>query len=212
MYICIYIYMLDCRTIGMSDYWDVGLLGCRTIGMSDYWDVGLLDCGTIGMSDYWDVGLLGCRTVGLSDYIHFGLLGCRAIYMYIGWENCKILTTHISSAIHKWRFIVIICVENKYFNTVAALNRLDIVHACGTLKCENASICEKVAPCEKVSTLNVTIDAICEQNSKCEKIGSLNASNMLTLNVFKSTLYVCKTHFDATCENLLSWMLLWAIT
>ena len=36
--------------------------------------------------------------------------------------------------------------------------------ACGTLKCENASICEKVAKCEKISTLNVKIDAIREQN------------------------------------------------
>ena len=30
-------------------------------------------------------------------------------------------------------------------------------------KCENAAICEKVAKCEKNSTLNVKIDAICEQ-------------------------------------------------
>ena len=35
--------------------------------------------------------------------------------------------------------------------------------ACGTLKCENAAICEKVAKCEKYSTLNVKIDAICEK-------------------------------------------------
>ena len=34
---------------------------------------------------------------------------------------------------------------------------------CGTLKCENAAICEKVAKCEKNSTLNVKIDAICEK-------------------------------------------------
>ena len=34
---------------------------------------------------------------------------------------------------------------------------------CGTLKCENAAICEKVAKCEKKSTLNVKIDAICEK-------------------------------------------------
>ena len=34
---------------------------------------------------------------------------------------------------------------------------------CGTLKCENAAICEKVAKCEKYSTLNVKIDAICEK-------------------------------------------------
>ena len=36
-------------------------------------------------------------------------------------------------------------------------------HDCGTLKCENAAICEKVAKCEKNSTLNVKIDAICEK-------------------------------------------------
>ena len=34
---------------------------------------------------------------------------------------------------------------------------------CGTLKCENAAICETVAKCEKYSTLNVKIDAICEK-------------------------------------------------
>ena len=34
---------------------------------------------------------------------------------------------------------------------------------CGTLKCENAAICEKVAKCENKSTLNVKIDAICEK-------------------------------------------------
>ena len=39
----------------------------------------------------------------------------------------------------------------------------DVRVVCGTLKCENAAICEKVAKCEKNSTLNVKIDAICEQ-------------------------------------------------
>ena len=39
----------------------------------------------------------------------------------------------------------------------------DEANACGTLKCENAAICEKVAKCEKNSTLNVKIDAICEK-------------------------------------------------
>ena len=37
------------------------------------------------------------------------------------------------------------------------------LEVCGTLKCENAAICEKVAKCEKYSTLNVKIDAICEK-------------------------------------------------
>ena len=36
-------------------------------------------------------------------------------------------------------------------------------NVCGTLKCENAAICEKIAKCEKNSTLNVKIDAICEK-------------------------------------------------
>ena len=38
-----------------------------------------------------------------------------------------------------------------------------LYHVCGTLKCENAAICEKVAKCEKKSTLNVKIYAICEK-------------------------------------------------
>ena len=62
---------------------------------------------------------------------------------------------------------------------------------CGTLKCENAAICEKVAKCEKNSTLNVKIDAICEKITlNVKKWGSLNVSNISTLNVLKSTLYV----------------------
>ena len=45
----------------------------------------------------------------------------------------------------------------------------------GTLKCENASICEKVAKCQKISTLNVIIDAICEKITlNVTKLGSLN--------------------------------------
>ena len=63
--------------------------------------------------------------------------------------------------------------------------------ACGTLKCENAAICEKVAKCEKYSTLNVKIYAICEKITlNVKKWGSLNVSNISTLNVLKSTLYV----------------------
>ena len=62
---------------------------------------------------------------------------------------------------------------------------------CGTLKCGNAAICEKVAKCEKKSTLNVKIDAICEKITlNVKKWGSLNVSNISTLNVLKSTLYV----------------------
>ena len=65
------------------------------------------------------------------------------------------------------------------------------VNDCGTLKCENVAICEKVAKCEKNSTLNVKIDAICEKTTlNVKKLGSLNVSNISTLNVLKSTLYV----------------------
>ena len=49
----------------------------------------------------------------------------------------------------------------------------------------------KVAKCEKNSTLNVKIDAICEKITlNVKKWGSLNVSNISTLNVLKSTLYV----------------------
>ena len=58
-------------------------------------------------------------------------------------------------------------------------------------KCENAAICEKVAKCEKNSTLDVKIDAICEKIAlNVKKWGSLNVSSISTLNVLKSTLYV----------------------
>ena len=66
-----------------------------------------------------------------------------------------------------------------------------LMDECGTLKCENAAICEKVAKCEKNSTLNVKFDAICEKITlNVKKWGSLNVSNISTLNVLKSTLYV----------------------
>ena len=49
----------------------------------------------------------------------------------------------------------------------------------------------KVAKCEKISTLNVKIYAICEKITlNVKKWGSLNVSNISTLNVLKSTLYV----------------------
>ena len=74
------------------------------------------------------------------------------------------------------------------------------MHICGTLKCENAAICEKVAKCEKNSTLNVKIDAICEKITlNVKKWGSLNVSNISTQNVLKWTLYV----------QTLCWRYLW---
>ena len=54
-----------------------------------------------------------------------------------------------------------LCYPSKYFYR---LNSQPSQHnVCGTLKCENAAICEKVAKCEKYSTLNVKIYAICEK-------------------------------------------------
>ena len=94
------------------------------------------------------------------------------------------------------------------------------IYVCGTLKCENAAICEKVAKCEKMSTLNVKIDAICAKITlNVNKWGSLNVTNIFTLNVLKSTLYVqtliwrylWKSNFN-TCQispkcynNFISW-------
>ena len=62
-----------------------------------------------------------------------------------------------------------------------------IMEACGTLKCENAAICEKVAKCENNSTLNVKIDAICEK---------------ITLNVKKIRLSKCVKYFDSKCVKI----------
>ena len=47
---------------------------------------------------------------------------------------------------------------------------------CGTLKYENVSICDKVAKRDKISTLNMKIDAICEKLTPyVNKLCSLNA-------------------------------------
>ena len=85
--------------------------------------------------------------------------------------------------------------ENHFWSHFATLFFFEffdkMADVCGTLKCENAAICEKVAKCEKYSTLNVKIDAICEKITlNVKKWGSLNVSNISTLNVLKSTLYV----------------------
>ena len=58
---------------------------------------------------------------------------------------------------------------------------------CGTLKCENGSICEKAAKYENMSTLNVKIDAIREKcYSKCEKV----------------RLSKCIKYFDSKCIKI----------
>ena len=50
-----------------------------------------------------------------------------------------------------------------------------MAHVCDTLKCENDSICEKIANCEKISTLNVRMDAICKIiTQNVNKLGCLN--------------------------------------
>ena len=62
-----------------------------------------------------------------------------------------------------------------------------ILVVCGTLKCENAAICEKVAKCEKNSTLKVKIYVICEK---------------ITLNVKKMRLSKCIKHFESKCVKI----------
>ena len=48
-----------------------------------------------------------------------------------------------------------------------------------------SSICEKVARCEEILTLNVKIDATCEKRTlNLKKIGSLNVLNISYLKLF----------------------------
>ena len=60
-------------------------------------------------------------------------------------------------------------------------------HDCGTLKCENAAICEKVANCENNVTLNVKkmrlSKCVKHFDSKCVKIDAICANFILTLFV-----------------------------
>ena len=52
-------------------------------------------------------------------------------------------------------------------------------HVCGTLKCENASICEKAARREEILTLNVKIYAICTKMTiNVKHLESLILSNL----------------------------------
>ena len=90
-----------------------------------------------------------------------------------------------------FRFLRGITLSHKKTFTSSCVCKRTYQSRCGTLKCENAAIGEKVAKCEKKSTLNVKIDAICEKITlNVKKWGSLNVSNISTLNVLKSTLYV----------------------
>ena len=71
---------------------------------------------------------------------------------------------------------------------------------CGTLKCENAAICEKVAKCEKNSTLNVKIDAICEQNNaKCEK---MRLSKCIKHLIFTNSVKIKFAHISSILTHL----------
>ena len=59
-----------------------------------------------------------------------------------------------------------------------------VMLVCGTLKCENASIYEKMTSCEDMSTLNVKTYTLCDKNnSKCEMFYSFRESNMFTFRV-----------------------------
>ena len=51
--------------------------------------------------------------------------------------------------------------DTKVIITLSVLS--SVVIDCGTLKSENAAICEKVTKCEQISTLNVKIYAICKK-------------------------------------------------
>ena len=60
-------------------------------------------------------------------------------------------------------------------------------HVCGTLKCENAAICEKVAKCEKqINAKYENWRYMWKNNAKCEKM----------------RLSKCVKHFDSKCVKI----------
>ena len=118
-------------------------------------------------------------------------LTCKRAFdgSYIAHYSLKCLCTLHRILSLKWNSPAVS--ETKTETETKHTKRSQITDVCGTLKCENAAICEKVAKCEKYSTLNVKIDAICAKITlNVKKWGSLNVSNISTLNVLKSTLYV----------------------
>ena len=89
------------------------------------------------------------------------------LYMDASFSTLVILYIHTTLSVHCSRLFSSIYVDlfvpatNPYckvssnVNTIESLSLFFFINACGALKCENASICEKVAKCEKMSTLNV---------------------------------------------------------
>ena len=67
-------------------------------------------------------------------------------------------------------------------------------HVRGTLKRENASICDMVARCERKPTPNVKVDTICATFILCKKIESPNIDTK-----FKKMILYVKILFDAIC-------------
>lgn len=71
----------------MLEYWNVEVLECRSIGMSEYlWargseycDVRVLECPSAGVSEYYDVRVLGVRVLGCQS------IGCQSIVMSEYW-------------------------------------------------------------------------------------------------------------------------------
>src|SRR2546425_4089960 len=52
-------------SVGVMEYWGVGVLGCWSIGVLEYWGVGVLGCWSIGVLEYWSVGVLECWSIGV---------------------------------------------------------------------------------------------------------------------------------------------------
>ena len=76
----------------------------------------------------------------------------------------------VSAAEEFWRYRALESFTFFFMNTYPQLTIIYWIYRlfsmntpCGTLKCGNAAICEQVGKCEKISTLNVKIDAICEK-------------------------------------------------
>ena len=55
-----------CRSIGMSEYRNVGTSECRNIGMSEHRNVGVSECRNIGIPEYW------VRNPGKARFRPFG--------------------------------------------------------------------------------------------------------------------------------------------
>ena len=105
-------------------------------------------------------------------YIYINILREREHYnIRTGTPQYKYLINQSTdmSSIHKYPSIVRVMgltqltkyLDNEWYIYPTIV--IDNGYTCGTIKCENASICEKAAKCENISTLIVKIDAICEK-------------------------------------------------